>query len=83
APPGPAPAPSRPPPGGRGGAPPPPTPPLAVQGIKRAVDSFADAALPAALDRVAMTAALTLTSDDCREGYGAGAARRPPEFRGA
>ncbi|MFD6875572.1 MULTISPECIES: enoyl-CoA hydratase/isomerase family protein [unclassified Streptomyces] len=57
--------------------------PLAVQGIKRAVDSFADAALPAALDRVAMTAALTLTSDDCREGYGAGSARRPPEFRGA
>ncbi|MGW7126423.1 hypothetical protein [Streptomyces sp. NPDC054901] len=54
-----------------------------MQGIKRAVDSFADAALPAALDRVAMTAALTLTSDDCREGYGAGAARRPPEFRGA
>ncbi|MFD9454679.1 enoyl-CoA hydratase/isomerase family protein, partial [Streptomyces sp. NPDC059985] len=60
-----------------------PPPPLAVQGIKRAVDSFADAALPAALDRVAMTAALTLTSDDCREGYGAGSARRPPEFRGA
>ncbi|MEU9027245.1 enoyl-CoA hydratase/isomerase family protein [Streptomyces sp. NPDC048383] len=57
--------------------------PLAVQGIKRAVDAYADAALPAALDRVAMTAALTLTSDDCREGYGAGAARRPPEFRGA
>ncbi|MET9610745.1 enoyl-CoA hydratase/isomerase family protein [Streptomyces sp. NPDC006512] len=57
--------------------------PLAVQGIKRAVDAFADAALPAALDRVAMTAALTLTSDDCREGYGAKAARRSPEFRGA
>ncbi|WP_031152956.1 enoyl-CoA hydratase/isomerase family protein [Streptomyces xanthophaeus] len=56
--------------------------PLAVQGIKRAVDAYADAALPAALDRVAMTAALTLTSDDCREGYGAKAARRPPHFNG-
>ncbi|MGW6869823.1 hypothetical protein ACWGHI_36740, partial [Streptomyces sp. NPDC054912] len=77
------PPPSWPPAAGGGGPRPPPTPPLAVQGIKRAVDSFADAALPAALDRVAMTAALTLTSDDCREGYGAGAARRPPEFRGA
>ncbi|MFG2981915.1 enoyl-CoA hydratase/isomerase family protein [Streptomyces sp. NPDC048258] len=56
--------------------------PLAVQGIKRAVDAYADAALPAALDRVAMTAALTLTSDDCREGYAAKAARRPPDFTG-
>ncbi|MET9319164.1 enoyl-CoA hydratase/isomerase family protein [Streptomyces sp. NPDC003038] len=56
--------------------------PLAVQGIKRAIDAYADAALPAALDRVAMTAALTLTSDDCREGYGAKAARRPPHFTG-
>ncbi|MCX5010161.1 MULTISPECIES: enoyl-CoA hydratase/isomerase family protein [unclassified Streptomyces] len=56
--------------------------PLAVQGIKRAVDAYADAALPGALDRVAMTAALTLTSDDCREGYGAKAARRPPHFTG-
>ncbi|MFF8268599.1 enoyl-CoA hydratase/isomerase family protein [Streptomyces sp. NPDC016562] len=56
--------------------------PLAVQGIKRAVDSYADAALPAALDRVAMTAALTLTSEDSREGYGAKAARRPPHFTG-
>ncbi|MGW6685135.1 enoyl-CoA hydratase/isomerase family protein [Streptomyces sp. NPDC054961] len=56
--------------------------PLAVQGIKRAIDSYADAALPAALDRVAMTAALTLTSEDCREGYTAQAARRPPRFTG-
>ncbi|WP_371619175.1 enoyl-CoA hydratase/isomerase family protein [Streptomyces sp. NBC_00454] len=57
--------------------------PLAVQGIKRAVDSYADAALPAALDRVAMTAALTLTSEDSREGYTAKASRRPPRFTGA
>ncbi|MFZ3474434.1 enoyl-CoA hydratase/isomerase family protein [Streptomyces sp. 4.24] len=56
--------------------------PLAVQGIKRAIDSYADAALPAALDRVAMTAALTLTSEDSREGYSAKAARRPPRFTG-
>ncbi|MCX5583563.1 enoyl-CoA hydratase/isomerase family protein [Streptomyces erythrochromogenes] len=56
--------------------------PLAVQGIKRAVDAYADAALPAALDRVAMTAALTLASDDAREGYGAKAERRPPRFTG-
>ncbi|MDJ0379896.1 enoyl-CoA hydratase/isomerase family protein [Streptomyces sp. G-G2] len=56
--------------------------PLAVQGIKRAVDAYADAALPGALDRVAMTAALTLTSEDSREGYTAKAARRPPRFEG-
>ncbi|WP_407835662.1 enoyl-CoA hydratase/isomerase family protein [Streptomyces sp. DSM 116496] len=56
--------------------------PLAVQGIKRAIDSYADAALPAALDRVAMTAALTLTSEDSREGYTAKAQRRPPRFTG-
>ncbi|MEV6684295.1 enoyl-CoA hydratase/isomerase family protein [Streptomyces sp. NPDC051130] len=56
--------------------------PLAVQGIKRTVDAYADAALPAALDRAAMTAALTLTSRDASEGYGAKAARRPPHFTG-
>ncbi|MET9571675.1 enoyl-CoA hydratase/isomerase family protein [Streptomyces virginiae] len=56
--------------------------PLAVQGIKHAVDAYADAALPAALDRVAMTAALTLASDDAREGYTAQAERRPPRFTG-
>ncbi|WP_053692284.1 enoyl-CoA hydratase/isomerase family protein [Streptomyces sp. WM6372] len=56
--------------------------PLAVQGIKRGIDAYADAALAPALDRVAMTAALTLTSEDCREGYAAKAARRPPHFTG-
>ncbi|WP_327302693.1 enoyl-CoA hydratase/isomerase family protein [Streptomyces sp. NBC_01298] len=56
--------------------------PLAVQGIKRGIDSYADAALPAALDRVAMTAALTLTSEDIREGYTAKAQGRPPHFTG-
>lgn len=56
--------------------------PLAVQGIKRSIDAYADAALPAALDRAAMTAALTLTSEDIREGYTAQASRRPPHFTG-
>ncbi|MET9963830.1 enoyl-CoA hydratase/isomerase family protein [Streptomyces sp. NPDC006326] len=56
--------------------------PLAVQGIKRAIDAYTDAALPQALDRVALTAALTLTSEDCREGYTAKATRRPPHFTG-
>ncbi|MCB5164222.1 enoyl-CoA hydratase/isomerase family protein [Streptomyces bambusae] len=56
--------------------------PLAVQGIKRSVDAFADDRLAAALERTAMTAALTLTSEDCAEGYRAQAARRPPEFGG-
>ncbi|MFD5626632.1 enoyl-CoA hydratase/isomerase family protein [Streptomyces sp. NPDC127072] len=56
--------------------------PLAVQGIKRDVDAYADAGLAAALDRTAMTAALTLTSDDSREGYAAKGARRVPRFEG-
>ncbi|MFB7152297.1 hypothetical protein ACFCYA_23075, partial [Streptomyces virginiae] len=36
----------------------------------------------APLDRLAMTAALTLASDDAREGYTAKAERRPPRFTG-
>ncbi|MDJ1135782.1 enoyl-CoA hydratase/isomerase family protein [Streptomyces iconiensis] len=56
--------------------------PLAVQGIKRNIDAYADAGLAAALDRTARTAALTLTSEDVREGYAAKAARRTPRFRG-
>ncbi|WP_369251339.1 enoyl-CoA hydratase/isomerase family protein [Streptomyces sp. R41] len=56
--------------------------PLAVQGIKRDIDGFADAGLAAALDRTAMSAALSLTSDDSREGYGAKGARRLPRFEG-
>ncbi|WP_372345655.1 enoyl-CoA hydratase/isomerase family protein [Streptomyces sp. KL116D] len=57
--------------------------PLAVQAVKRDIDAYADAGLDAALDRVAMSAALTLTSDDATEGFTARAGRRPPEFRGA
>ncbi|MFI7341338.1 enoyl-CoA hydratase/isomerase family protein [Streptomyces sp. NPDC050085] len=57
--------------------------PLAVQSVKRDIDAYADAGLDAALDRVAMSAGLTLTSDDAGEGYRAQAGRRPPEFRGA
>ncbi|MER5948527.1 enoyl-CoA hydratase/isomerase family protein [Streptomyces sp. NPDC001904] len=57
--------------------------PLAVQSVKRDIDAYADAGLDAALDRVAMSAALTLTSDDATEGFTAKARRRPPDFRGA
>ncbi|MCX4553463.1 enoyl-CoA hydratase/isomerase family protein [Streptomyces sp. NBC_01387] len=56
--------------------------PLAVRSVKRNIDAFADAGLAAALDRTAMAAALTLTSEDAREGYAAGAARRRPGFEG-
>ncbi|MEV7343481.1 enoyl-CoA hydratase/isomerase family protein [Streptomyces sp. NPDC093544] len=56
--------------------------PLAVQGIKRDIDAYADAGLAAALDRTAMSAALTLTSEDSREGYAAKGARRVPRFEG-
>ncbi|WP_055700204.1 MULTISPECIES: enoyl-CoA hydratase/isomerase family protein [Streptomyces] len=56
--------------------------PLAAQGIKRGIDAYADAAMAGALDRVAMSAAITLTSEDSREGYGAKAAGRAAEFEG-
>ena len=56
--------------------------PLAVQGIKRDIDAYADAGFAAALDRTAMSAALTLTSEDSREGYAAKGARRVPRFEG-
>lgn len=56
--------------------------PLAVQSVKRTVDAFADAGLAAALDRVALTAAITLTSEDAGEGYAARAERRGAVFEG-
>ncbi|MEV0254181.1 enoyl-CoA hydratase/isomerase family protein [Streptomyces sp. NPDC050732] len=56
--------------------------PLAVQGIKRGIDAYADAGMAGALDRVAMNAAITLTSEDSREGYGAKAAKRVASFEG-
>ncbi|MFD7446592.1 enoyl-CoA hydratase/isomerase family protein [Streptomyces sp. NPDC059909] len=56
--------------------------PLAVRAIKRNIDLYADAGLAETLDRTALSAALTLTSDDAREGYAAKAARRPPHFEG-
>ncbi|MEU8135682.1 enoyl-CoA hydratase/isomerase family protein [Streptodolium elevatio] len=56
--------------------------PLAVQGIKRSIDSYADAALDNALAQTAMTAAVTLASEDITEGYGAKAAKRTPNFEG-
>ncbi|MEU7581115.1 enoyl-CoA hydratase/isomerase family protein [Streptomyces sp. NPDC041068] len=56
--------------------------PLAVQGVKRGIDAYADAGMAGALDRVAMNAAITLTSEDSREGYGAKAAGRAASFEG-
>ncbi|MFJ6838294.1 enoyl-CoA hydratase/isomerase family protein [Streptomyces sp. NPDC091209] len=56
--------------------------PLAVQGVKHDIDAYADAGLAAALDRTALSAALTLTSDDASEGYAARGARRAPRFEG-
>ncbi|MEU0430716.1 enoyl-CoA hydratase/isomerase family protein [Streptomyces sp. NPDC006290] len=56
--------------------------PLAVQGVKHDIDAYADAGLAAALDRTALSAALTLTSDDAAEGYAAKGARRAPRFEG-
>ncbi|MET8684719.1 enoyl-CoA hydratase/isomerase family protein [Streptomyces sp. NPDC004732] len=56
--------------------------PLAVQGIKRGIDAYADSGMAEALDRVAMNAAITLTSEDSREGYGAKAAGRAAVFEG-
>ncbi|MFF1380285.1 enoyl-CoA hydratase/isomerase family protein [Streptomyces sp. NPDC058308] len=56
--------------------------PLAVQGVKRGIDAFADTGMAGALDRVAVNAALTLTSEDSREGYGAKGAGRAALFEG-
>uniref|UniRef100_A0AAU3I780 Enoyl-CoA hydratase/isomerase family protein n=1 Tax=Streptomyces sp. NBC_01393 TaxID=2903851 RepID=A0AAU3I780_9ACTN len=56
--------------------------PLAVQAVKQDIDAYAEAPLTAALDRTALSAALTLTSDDAGEGYAAKGARRAPRFEG-
>ncbi|MER5400927.1 enoyl-CoA hydratase/isomerase family protein [Streptomyces sp. NPDC002599] len=56
--------------------------PLAVQAVKHDIDAYAEAPLTAALDRTALSAALTLTSDDAAEGYTAKGARRAPRFEG-
>lgn len=56
--------------------------PLAVQAVKHDIDAYAEAPLTAALDRAALSAALTLTSDDAGEGYAAKGARRAPRFEG-
>ncbi|GGS14359.1 enoyl-CoA hydratase [Streptomyces aureoverticillatus] len=56
--------------------------PLAVRGIKRDIDAYADAGLDRALDRVATTAAITLTSEDVGEGFAAKGAGRAGEFEG-
>ncbi|MFB7243636.1 enoyl-CoA hydratase/isomerase family protein [Streptomyces populi] len=56
--------------------------PLAVQGVKHDIDAYAEAPVTAALDRTALSAALTLASDDAAEGYAARGARRAPRFEG-
>lgn len=56
--------------------------PLAVQGIKRGIDAFADAGMDTALDRVALNAAITLTSEDSRAGYAAKGERKAAKFEG-
>ncbi|WP_406836146.1 enoyl-CoA hydratase/isomerase family protein [Streptomyces sp. AHU1] len=56
--------------------------PLAVQGVKHDIDAYAETPVAAALDRTALSAALTLTSDDAAEGYAAKGARRAPRFEG-
>lgn len=56
--------------------------PLAVRGVKRDIDAYADAGLGRALDRVAMNAAVTLTSEDVGEGFAAKAGGRAAEFEG-
>lgn len=56
--------------------------PLAVQGIKRGIDAFADAGMDAALERVALNAAITLTSEDSRAGYAAKGERKAAKFEG-
>lgn len=56
--------------------------PLAVQGIKRSIDSFVDANLDAALGLTAMSAAMTLISQDSTAGYAAKAKREAAVFEG-
>ncbi|MFD5813596.1 enoyl-CoA hydratase/isomerase family protein [Streptomyces sp. NPDC127038] len=56
--------------------------PLAVQAVKHGIDAYAEAPVTAALDRSALSAALTLTSEDAAEGYAAKGARRAPRFDG-
>jgi enoyl-CoA hydratase len=56
--------------------------PLAVRAVKRSIDAYADSGMAEALDRTAFAAALTLTSEDAKEGYSAKASRRRPDFEG-
>ncbi|GHC80729.1 enoyl-CoA hydratase/isomerase family protein [Streptomyces flavofungini] len=56
--------------------------PLAVRGVKRDIDAYADAGLGRALDRVALAASVTLTSEDVGEGFAAKTDGREAEFGG-
>jgi enoyl-CoA hydratase/carnithine racemase len=56
--------------------------PLAVQSIKRSIDAYADTGMAQALQLTALSAAVTLTSEDSLEGYSAKARRQAAEFLG-
>ena len=56
--------------------------PLAVQGIKRTINEYADRGLADALRFEALSASTQFISDDMPQGYAAKAAKRPPEFEG-
>jgi enoyl-CoA hydratase len=56
--------------------------PLAVQGIKRTINEYADSGLDDALRFEALSASTQFISDDMPKGYAAKAAKQPPEFEG-
>ena len=56
--------------------------PLAVQSIKRTINSFADHGLSDAMRFEAMSASVEFVSEDMPKGYAAKAAKQAPEFEG-
>jgi enoyl-CoA hydratase/carnithine racemase len=56
--------------------------PLAVQSIKRTIDSFAYRGMTEAMRFAAMSASIEFVSEDMPAGYAAKAAKRPIVFEG-
>jgi enoyl-CoA hydratase/carnithine racemase len=56
--------------------------PLAVQSIKRTINTFADNGLAEALRFEAMSASVEFVSEDMPKGYAAKAAKQPVQFEG-
>jgi enoyl-CoA hydratase/carnithine racemase len=56
--------------------------PIAVQSIKRTINSFADNGLVEAMRFEAMSASIAFVSDDTPKGYAAKAKKQTPEFEG-